>query len=240
MIIEGKNPVKEAIKAKTKINKIYIQQNLHDTKDIAQAAKNNGAKVIFAEKNVLDKLSPSGRHQGLLAVADEFAYSTLEEIIALAQQKSGNAIILVLDGIEDPHNLGSIIRVAECAGVTGIIIPKHRSVSVNDTAVKTSAGASAYVKVAMVTNLNDAIRVLKDNFFNVVCTDADGENIYQSHLVGDLALVIGSEGYGVKQLTKKLCDFSVAIPQYGQINSLNASVACGIAVFESLRQRNSK
>lgn len=240
MIIEGKNPVKEALKSGQSITKLYVAKNLHDTQSAIAVAKDKGIKVIYADKQLMDKLSPSGKHQGLIAVADEYKYCEVDDIINFAREKGEKLFILILDGLEDPHNLGSIIRTAECSGVHGIIIPKHRAVSVNETAVKTSAGAVNYVKVAMVTNINDVIRSLKDEFVNVVAADMDGENMYEIHFEDDTALVIGGEGGGVKPLTRKLCDKVVSIPQYGKINSLNASVAAGVLMYEAVRQRTCK
>lgn len=237
MIIEGKNPVKEALNSDTVISKVYIQNNHHDTEGIIKKCKERRIRFNIVDKAVIDKISETGRHQGLIAIVDSFTYSSVDEIVMSAREKNEPLFMLILDGIEDPHNLGSIIRVAECAGVHGIVIPSRRAVGVNDTVVKVSAGAAAHMKVAQVTNINDTIRALKDDFVNVYCTDMDGECIYDSHLTGDIALVIGSEGFGVKALTRKLCDGAVSIPQYGKVNSLNASVATGIAVYEVIRQR---
>ena len=237
MIIEGKNPVKEALNSSANITKVYIQNNHHDTKDIIAIAKRRGIRVDLVEKAQLDKLSDTGHHQGLIAISESYDYYTVEDIINSAKAQGEPLFMLLLDGIEDPHNLGSIIRVAECAGVHGIVIPSRRSVSVNDTVVKVSAGASSHVKVAKVTNINDTIRMLHDHFVNIYALDMNGTNIYDSHLTGDTALVVGSEGFGVKALTRKLCDDALSLPQYGKVNSLNASVATGIAVYEVIRQR---
>lgn len=240
MIIEGKNPVKEALKSGVEINKLFLQKNIHDTEEIIKIANSRKIKIIFSDKIALDKLSVSGRHQGLIAVCDEYKYSSVEEIIKVAKNKNEPLFMLLLDGVEDPHNLGSILRVAECAGVHGVIIPNRRAVSVNETVIKVSAGAANYVKVAMVNNINDIIRQLKDNFVTVLCADMDGKSIYDSHMTGDLAIVIGGEGSGVKSLTRKLCDGAISIPQFGRINSLNASVATGIVVYEAVRQRKKR
>ncbi|MDR3293866.1 MAG: 23S rRNA (guanosine(2251)-2'-O)-methyltransferase RlmB [Clostridiales bacterium] len=239
MIIEGKNPVKELLSSGATVEKVYVLK----TQDpqlgyIAAKAAEKKIKVICADKAVLDKLSVSGRHQGALAVTTEFKYATPAEILAAAKSKGKPHFILILDGIEDPHNLGAIIRVAECAGVDGIIIGKHRASGVTDAAVKVSAGASAHVLIARVTNVNDTIRELKEEFINVIAADAGGEPIYGSRLTGDLALVIGGEGEGVHALTKKLCDKTVSLPMFGKVNSLNASVACGAAIYEAVRQRS--
>ena len=221
------------------ISKIYIQSNHHDTKDIIAMAKKRGIRVDLVEKSVLDKMSDTGRHQGLIAIVENYQYHTVEEIMASAKAKGEPLLMLLLDGIEDPHNLGSIIRVAECAGVHGIVIPSRRAVGVNDTVVKVSAGAASHMMVAKVGNINDTIRMLHDNFVNIFALDMDGKDIYASHLTGDTALVVGSEGFGVKSLTRKLCDGAISLPQFGKVNSLNASVATGIAVYEAVRQRHS-
>ncbi|MEG1963748.1 MAG: 23S rRNA (guanosine(2251)-2'-O)-methyltransferase RlmB [Clostridia bacterium] len=237
MKIEGRNPVYEALTSSVKLDKIYIQKNTHNTQKILDLAKENKIQFVFCDKVVLDRMSETGNHQGVIAEGDEFNYCEIEDILAVAKQKKENAFIVILDGIEDPHNLGSIIRVCECAGVHGVIIPKHRAVSVNETVLKTSAGAVNHIKICKVTNINDAIRSLKDSFINVFCADMEGASAYKTNLTGDLALVIGSEGFGVKPLTKKLCDGAICIEQFGKVNSLNASVACGIVVFEAVRQR---
>lgn len=242
MIIEGKNPVKEALKGDISVTKVFIQNGLHDLKAIVNAAREKKIRIEFVDKAVLDKMSVSGRHQGVIATADEFKYSEVEDILALAKDRGEELLLIVLDGVEDPHNLGSILRVAECAGAHGIVIPKHRAVSVNETVAKVSAGAMSHVKVARVTNINDTLRDLKDNFVNIVAADMDGVDLYgdKAILTGDIAIVIGGEGNGIKPLTKKLCDRVVSIPQNGKINSLNASVACGVVIFEAVRQRNLK
>lgn len=240
MIIEGKNPVKEALNSSANITKVYIQNNHHDTKEIIALAKKRNIRIDFVEKRELDKLSDTGKHQGLIAISESHTYYTVDDILNNAKSKNEPLFMLILDGIEDPHNLGSIIRVAECAGVHGIVIPSRRAVSVNDTVVKVSAGASSHVMVAKVTNINDTIRELKDKFINIFALDMAGTTIYDSHLEADTALVVGNEGFGVKALTKKLCDGVLSLPQYGKVNSLNASVATGIAVYEVIRQRNFK
>lgn len=237
MIIEGRNGVRECLNAGSGVSRLYVQKGLHGFEDIVEKAKSAGARIVFCDKRELDKMSESGKHHGVMAVVEEFRYCTVDDIIAGAREKGEKLFMLILDGIEDPHNLGSIIRVAECAGVHGIVIPRRRAVGVNGTVVKVSAGAAAYVKVAAVTNVNDTIRQLKEDFVNVYCTDMQGESIYSADMCKDVALVIGNEGDGVKPLTAKLCDKAVSLPQAGKINSLNASVACGIACYEVVRQR---
>lgn len=235
MQIEGKNPTKEALNSDTTITKIYIAKGLHDLEDIIAIAKQKHIRLEFTDRKILDKMSETKKHQGVICISENFKYTDVDEII---NKKDGNLFVLLLDNLEDPHNFGSIIRVAECLGVDGIIIPNKHSVSVNSTVLKVSAGAANHVKIAMVTNINDIIRKLKDNFVTVCCADMDGESLYDARLTGDIALVIGSEGFGVKALTKKLCDKILSIPQYGKVNSLNASVATGIICYEIAKQRN--
>ena len=237
MQIEGRNPIKEALQSEnTTITKLCVQKGAHDLQQVIDEARKNGIRIEFLDKVKLDKMSETKHHQGLIAFAENFKYSTVDEILSNKHNK--DLFLLLLDNIEDPHNLGSIIRVAECLGVDGIIIPNKRAASVNSTVIKVSAGATSYVKVAMVNNINDVIRELKENFVTVCCADMGGETIYNAHLTGDIAVVIGNEGDGVKHLTKSLCDKTIAIPQFGKVNSLNASVACGIICSEIVRQRS--
>ena len=196
--------------------------------------KKTKIKFQFADKNVLDKESSSGKHQGFIAYTTDFKYSELDEIAFSSD------FLVLLDGVEDPHNLGSIIRVCECAGVGGLIIPERRSASVTDTVMRISEGAVNHVKIAKVTNLNSAIDYLKGQGFWITGAELGGENIYKADLTGKIALVIGSEGQGIKRLTKEKCDRIVTIPMKGKVNSLNASVACGVVVFEVVRQRDGR
>lgn len=237
MQIEGKNAVREALRAGTTIEKLTIIKGAsdRDSASVIALAREKGVKVVFVDKNVLDKESVTGRHQGMIAVVSDFTYSTLEDIV-----NDENPLIIVLDGVEDPHNLGSVIRVAECAGASGIVIGKHRSCQVNETVVRVSAGATQHVKIAKVTNINYAIEYLKEKNIWVYSADMDGESIYDTDLTGPCALVIGGEGDGVHQTTRKLCDGIVSLPMFGKVNSLNASVATGIAVYEVIRQRMKK
>ena len=240
MIIEGKNAVNECLNAGTTVEKLYVQKgNFADQLNrIIALARKQGIKVTFADKETLDKLSPSSKHQGVIAVTTEYIYYELEDLVEGARERGEDMLFIILDGVEDPHNLGAVIRVADCAGATGVIVPKHRGTGVTDTVVRVSAGACAHVKVAKVTNVNDAIRYLKDNGVFVFAADMDGESIYKTNLKGNVALVIGGEGSGVHALTRKLSDGIVSLPLYGKVNSLNASVATGIVVYEALRQRN--
>lgn len=238
MIIEGKNAVAEAVKSGTTIEKIMVdkENKSHAVYELVKLCKSKKLPVQSVDKSALDRLSVSGRHQGIIGIATEFVYSDMDELLVKKDDGKGLTLIL-LDGIEDPHNMGAIIRVAECAGASGIIIPKRRNCGVTDTAVKVSCGASQYVKVAKVNNVNDAIRELKERGIIVFATDMDGDDIYKTDLTGDVAFVIGGEGKGVHELTKKLCDGIIALPQNGKINSLNASVATGIVLYECVRQK---
>ncbi len=238
MIIEGRNAVIEALRGDVTIEKVLVLKDGagRGAYEVASECRKKKIPVQQVEKSALDRLSVSGRHQGLIAVCTEFKYSEIEELLENKGEKG--ALIVILDGVEDPHNVGAVIRVAECAGASGIIIPKRRGCGVTDTAVKVSCGAAGYVKVAKVGNINDAIRFLQENYVRVFAADMDGDDIYKTDLTGDVAFVIGGEGHGVHALTKKLCDGVVALPQNGKINSLNASVAAGITVYECLRQKN--
>lgn len=242
MIIEGKNAVYEALNSNTTIEKLSIEKGnfAKDLNRIIALAREKGIKVSFEKSETLEKLSPSGRHQGVIATTTEYSYYDLEEVVEECKERGDEMLFIILDGIEDPHNLGAVIRVADCAGATAVIVPKHRGVGVTDTVIKVSAGASAHVKVIKVTNVNDAIRYLKDQGVFVFAADMDGEDIYKTNLTGNVGLVIGGEGSGVHSLTRKLVDGIVSLPLYGKVNSLNASVATGIVVYEAIRQRHGK
>ena len=238
MYIEGKNPVLEALKSGATINKIYIQNNMQNQlSQIIALAKQNKIRLDFADKKVLDKKSQTNHHQGVICETTEYEYSDIYEILENANNKNEPPFVIILDGIEDPHNLGAIIRTAECAGVHGIIISKHRACAVNETVIKTSAGATANMLIARVTNINSAIDELKQNGVWVYGLELGGSDIYKTNLSGPIALVIGSEGDGISSLTKQKCDEVVTLPMYGKINSLNASVACAIATYEIKKQR---
>lgn len=235
MLINGFNAVQEALDAGTTIEKIYIEKGAFSEKlrKISAIAKERKIRIFYLEKEELEAMAKM-KVQKVLAEITDYKYFTLDEILA---QNEKPHLILLLDGVQDPHNLGAIIRVADCAGATGVVIPRHRSVTVNDTVIKTSAGATAHVKIAKVTNINDTIRELQDRFITVFATDMEGDLIYDANLEGDVAIVIGGEGLGVKALTKKLADGIISLPQLGKINSLNASVAAGIVLYEAVRQR---
>ena len=239
MIIIGKNAVAEAINSGKTIDRIMVSKSNYDnaTNEIVRAARERGIKISFVDKYLLDKSVPGGKHQGVICYATDFEYCEPADILSIAEQKNEAPFILLLDGISDPHNLGAIIRSAECAGVHGIVIPKNRAVSVNDTVIKVSEGASMHVPVARVTNINDTIVWLQDRFVTVLCADMDGDPMYDKDLTVPLALVIGGEGSGVKRLTKERSDGSISIPLLGKINSLNASNAAAIVAYEVVRQR---
>jgi 23S rRNA (guanosine2251-2'-O)-methyltransferase len=238
--IAGRNAVSEALKSNLTIERLAVAKGLKDAQAnrLINLARSKGVKIVFLDKDVLDKESKGQRHQGFIADVNDYKYSAVEDILKSAQEKNQDPLIIILDGVEDPHNLGSVLRVAECAGAHGVIIPRHRSASVNETVIKVSAGAASHVKVAKVANINDAIRRLKELNIRVLAAETGGQNIYQTDLKGALCVVIGGEDSGVKQLTKKLCDGIITLPMFGQVNSLNASVACGAVIYEAIRQRN--
>lgn len=239
--IEGRNSVIELLESGKDINKLYISKgDKHGTigKIIALAKQN---KVIINEidKFKLDKMSQTNNHQGVIAIVPPYEYCDVEGILDYAKSKNERPFILILDEIEDPHNLGSIIRTAECVGVHGVIIPKRRACSVNSTVNKSSAGAVSYMKIARVNNLNETIKYLKENDIWVYGTDLMTDKYYtQEDYKGSIAIIIGNEGKGMSRLVKENCDFLVKIPMKGQIQSLNASVSAGIVMYEVLNQRN--
>ncbi|MDD2445354.1 MAG: 23S rRNA (guanosine(2251)-2'-O)-methyltransferase RlmB [Clostridia bacterium] len=241
MNIYGKNAIAEALDSVT-INKLFIDKNMPFDKynqKIIDDAKRKNVKVYFESKNVLSQKCGSVKHQGFVAEITEFVYSETEDILKIAESKNEQPFILVLDGITDPQNLGAIIRSAECFGVHGIIIQKDRACSINETVYKTSAGAINNMLIARVVNLNREIEYLKKNNVWIYGVELGGEELSKTKLDGALALVIGSEGKGIRQLVKENCDFVVSIPMKGAINSLNASVATGIALYEVTRQKAS-
>lgn len=238
MKLYGKNACLETLKAgEATIDSLKVQVGLSDnmSNTIIRLAREAGAKIQFLKREILDK--EQRNHQGFIMETSNFKYSSVEDILAYAEEKNEDAFILILDEITDPHNLGAIIRTAECSGVHGIIIPKNRSVSVNETAVKVSSGAAAYMKIAKVTNLASTIEDLKQKGVFVYAAEKGGQLIYNTNLKGKIAIVIGSEGFGVKQLVKKVSDEMISIPEFGHINSLNASVATGVILYEAVRQR---
>lgn len=239
MYIYGRNPVKEAYLAGKTVDKLFFQKGVVDKtlSKVHQLAKQERTVISYVDKSMLDKLANGGNHQGVVAAITDFEYCNVSDILALAKSKGEDLLMLILDGITDPHNLGAIVRSAECFGVHGIVIPKHRSVSVNDTVIKVACGATEHILIAKETNINDVIRMLKEQNVWVYATDFDGKPLQSANLKGNIAIVIGSEGDGIHALTKKLCDDTLTILQYGKVNSLNASVATGVVLYEVQRQR---
>ena len=237
MKIKGRNAIREALVSDTNIIKIMASNNSKDKTfvDIINLAKKKGVKIQFVDNKILDK--EGSNHQGLIAETSEFKYSTVEDILAVSKNNNRDALILILDGVEDPHNFGSIIRVAECLGVDGIIIAKNRACPVNDTVAKVSAGAIEHIKIAKVTNINTEIERLKEKNIWVYACELGGEDLDSANLNGNIAIVMGSEGKGVSSLTRKLCDGVVTMQMYGKVNSLNVSVATGIVLYEVVRKR---
>jgi len=242
MKIEGRNPVRETILSGKAISKIIASNSAKDKVfyEIISLAKDRKIKIQFVNNDVLNHESVTQHHQGLIAVVEDFKYCELNDILEYAKSKNESPFILILDGVEDPHNLGSIIRVCDCLGVHGVVIGKNRACGVNETVIKTSAGAANYVNVAKVTNINDAIKKLKELNVWVYACELGGQDIAKTDLTGAIAIVMGSEGSGVSSLTKKLCDGIFTIDMVGKVNSLNVSVATGIALYESYTQRKGK
>ena len=237
-VVAGRNAVLELLKSDKDINKIFIERGEKHGSINEIVARAREAKVVLVEveKSKLDLYAEN--HQGVVAIVPPFNYCEIEDILEVAKEKEEDPFVLILDGIEDPHNLGAIIRTAETAGVHGIIIPKRRTAQVNSTVAKVSAGATTYVKVARVNNIVDSIRKLKDAGLWVIGTDGDAETMYYNQdLKGPLAIVIGSEGFGMGKLVKENADILIKIPMKGEITSLNASVSAGIVIYEAVRQR---
>ncbi len=239
MKIIGKNAVAELIKTDKTVDKILVMNGMRDdaSRNLVKEAKNRGFKVQFAEKAVLDKECESKRHQGFIAYTSDFVYTELEDLLSSVLDKP-NAFIVVADGIEDPHNLGSIIRVCECAGVDGLVIGKHRSAQVTDSVMRISEGSANHLKISRVVNINNALEKIKEAGLWAYALELGGSDIYKTDLKGKLCLVIGGEDTGVNKLTKQKCDGVITIPMSGKVNSLNASVALGVGVFEAVRQRS--
>ena len=240
--LEGRNAVLEVLKSGRDIEKIIVQKgNVEGTiRRIAGMAKERGIVVQEAARQKLDEMSQTKNHQGVIAIVSEHEYAEVDDILRSAAEKGEKPFIIILDNITEPHNLGAVRRTAECAGAHGVIIPKRRSVGLTAVVGKTSAGALEYMPVARVTNIARTIEELKKQGVWVACADMDGEDYYDASLDGAIALVIGSEGEGVSRLVKEKCDFTVSIPMYGKISSLNASVAGALLMYEVVRQRNYK
>mgnify|MGYP003462059868 FL=1 len=240
--IEGRNAVLEAFRSGRTIDKLYVLDGCQDgpVRSITREARKHDTIVNYVTKERLDQISETGKHQGVIAVSAAYDYARVEYILALAEKKGEPPFILILDGIEDPHNLGAIIRTANQAGAHGVIIPKRRAVGLTPTVARTSAGAVNYVPVAKVTNISNTMKELKDRGMWFVCADMDGTLMYDMDLTGPIGLVIGNEGDGVSPLVKKNCDMVASIPMKGDIDSLNASVAAGVLSYEIVRQRMKK
>ena len=237
--IEGRNAVIEAFRSGKTIDKLYILDGCQDgpMATIRREAKKHGSMIKFLGKERLDQLSQTGKHQGVIAVCAAYTYAELEDILAAAKAKQEEPFLFLLDGIEDPHNLGAIIRTANLAGAHGVVIPKNRAVGLTATVARTSAGALNYTPVAKVTNLGQTIEELKKEGLWFVCADMNGTKMYDLNLKGPIGLVIGNEGEGVSRLVKEKCDMTASIPMKGDIDSLNASVAAGVLAYQIVRQR---
>lgn len=238
-VIEGRNAVLEAFRSGKTIDRLFVQDGSKDgpVQTILREAKKKDTIIQFVKKERLDQMSETGKHQGVLAYAAAYSYATVEDILEHAREKGEPPFILLLDGIEDPHNLGAIIRTAHQAGAHGIIIPKRRAAGLTAVAARTSAGAINYLPVAKVTNLKNTMEALKKEGIWFACADMTGDLMYHADLTGPIGLVIGNEGEGVSRLVREACDLYVSIPMKGQIDSLNASVAAGILSYEIVRQR---
>jgi len=230
MLVYGKNVCLEFLKKNKKVRKIILQEGFHD-ENLISAIGNLKIQPKYLPKSELDRLA-NGLHQGIIMDVEDFRYTDYNDFIT-----SDEAIVVILDHLEDPHNLGAIIRTSEAAGISGIIIPKDRSVEVNATVLKTSVGAAENIPISMVTNLNSTIKDLKDNGFWIVGTDMNGTDYREIDYRGKIALVIGNEGSGMSRIVRESCDFIAEIPMYGKVNSLNASVASGIMIYEAVRQK---
>ena len=238
--IEGRNAVLEAFRSGKCVDKLFILDGCQDgpVRTIVREAKKHDTIVNFVPKERLDSMSETGHHQGVMAYAAAYEYAEVEDILKIAEEKGEPPFLFLLDGIEDPHNLGAIIRTANLAGAHGVIVPKHRAVGLTATVAKTSAGALNYTPVAKVTNLVQTMEMLKEKGIWFVCADMNGQRMYDLDLKGPIGLVIGNEGEGVSRLVRENCDFTATIPMKGDIDSLNASVAAGVLAYEIVRQRS--
>lgn len=242
LTLEGRNAVIEAFRAEKTIDKVFLLDGCQDgpIRTILREAKKKDTIVAFVKKERLDQMSETGKHQGVIAYAAAYEYGTVEDMLQKAEEKGEAPFLILLDNIEDPHNLGSILRTANQAGAHGVIIPKRRAVGLTAVVAKASAGAINYIPVAKVTNLVKTIEDLKKRGMWFVCGDMDGESMYKLDLTGPMGVVIGGEGEGVSRLVREKCDFTAAIPMFGDIDSLNASVAMGVLSYEIVRQRLAK
>ncbi len=239
LVIEGRNAVLEAYRSGRTVDKLFVLDGCQDglVRTIVREAKKHGSLINFVSRERLNQLTQTGKHQGVIAYAAAYDYSDIEDMFKLASERGEDPFLILLDGIEDPHNLGAIIRTANVAGAHGVIIPKRRAAGLTATVAKTSAGALNYTPVAKVTNLAKTIDELKEKGMWFVCADMDGDLMYDLNLTGPVGLVIGNEGEGVSRLVREKCDFIAGIPMKGEITSLNASVAGGILAYEIVRQR---
>ncbi len=237
--IEGRNAVTEAFRSGKTIDRLFILDGCQDGPilTIKREARKQDTVIKYVDRERLDQMSETGKHQGVIAIAAAYEYAEMDDIFNLAGEKGEDPFVILLDNIEDPHNLGAIIRTANLAGAHGVIIPKNRAVGLTATVARTSAGALNYTPVVKVTNLSQTIEDLKKRGMWFVCADMDGETMYKLNLKGPIGLVIGNEGEGVGRLVKEKCDFVASIPMKGDIDSLNASVACGVLAYEIVRQR---
>ena len=241
LTIEGRNAVLEAFRSGKTIDKLYVLEGCQDgpVRTVVREAKKGDTLVKFVSKERLDQMSETKKHQGVIAVAAAYEYASVDDMLARAQSRGEPPFLILLDGIEDPHNLGAIIRTANLAGAHGVIIPKRRAVGLTATVAKASAGALNYTPVAKVTNLAATMKELKEKGLWFVCAAMDGELMYRQNLTGPIGLVIGNEGTGVSRLVRENCDFTASVPMKGDIDSLNASVAAGVLAYEIVRQRMS-
>jgi len=241
-IIEGRNAVLEAFRSGKTVDKLYLQDGLRDgvISSILREAKKRDVIVNFVSKDKLDQMSSMKKHQGVMAICSAYEYAEIEDIFAKAEEKGEDPFIFILDELEDPHNLGAIIRTANLCGAHGVIIPKRRAVGLTATVVKASAGAINYTPVVKVTNISKTIEELKERGLWFACADMGGTTMYDCNLTGPIGIVIGNEGSGVSRLVKENCDYVVSIPMKGDIDSLNASVAAGVLAYEVVRQRMNK
>lgn len=239
LVIEGRNAVIEAFRSGKPIDKLFVLDGCQDgpVRTIIREAKKHDTIINFVGKERLDQISETKKHQGVIAYAAAYEYSEVEDMLALAEERGEDPFLILLDNIEDPHNLGAIIRTANLAGAHGVIIPKRRAVGLTATVAKTSAGALNYTPVAKVTNLAKTMEELKEKGLWFVCADMGGESMYRLNLTGPIGMVIGNEGDGVSRLVREKCDFVASIPMKGDIDSLNASVAAGVLAYEIVRQR---
>ncbi|MGP1349301.1 MAG: 23S rRNA (guanosine(2251)-2'-O)-methyltransferase RlmB [Stomatobaculum sp.] len=240
--IEGRNAVIEAFRAGKTVDRLYVQDGLRDgpIQTILREARKTDARVEFVAKDRLNGMSETGRHQGVIAITASYRYASVEDILNRAREKGEAPFIFLLDGIEDPYNLGAIIRTANQAGAHGVIIARNRAVGLTASVARTSAGALNYTPVAKVTNISRTMEELKREGIWFVCADMGGQTMYELKLTGPIGMVIGNEGKGVSELVKKHCDFTASIPMKGEIDSLNASVAAGVLAYEIVRQRMGK